>query len=170
MPFQKCQCIRVTVTTTTTTIIITFIESWMTISPSLNFIIFLDRGEGREKESKRNIDVLLPLTHPLLGIWPHNPGMCPDWELNLLQAGIQSTEPHQPGLRCKTSYVGMVNSGDWVTCLWQGKERKEGRKEGGKRRREKERNKSEKKENSQPTAWLPEKNEGVCRKERVKEG
>ena len=31
----------------------------------------------------------------------HNPGMCPDWESNQrpfgLQAGIQSTEPHQPG-------------------------------------------------------------------------
>ena len=30
-----------------------------------------------------------------------NPGMCPDWELNLhpgvLQAGTQSTEPHQSG-------------------------------------------------------------------------
>ena len=32
----------------------------------------------------------------------HNPGMCPDWELNQRpfgsQAGTQSTEPHQPGL------------------------------------------------------------------------
>ena len=32
----------------------------------------------------------------------HNPGMCPDWESNWqpfgLQAGTQSTEPHQPGL------------------------------------------------------------------------
>ena len=32
----------------------------------------------------------------------HNPGMCPDWESNLwpfgLQAGTQSSEPHQPGL------------------------------------------------------------------------
>ena len=31
----------------------------------------------------------------------HNPGMCPDWELNQrpsgLQAGAQPTEPHQPG-------------------------------------------------------------------------
>ena len=33
----------------------------------------------------------------------HNPGMCPDEELNQrplrLQAGAQSTEPHQPGLK-----------------------------------------------------------------------
>ena len=32
----------------------------------------------------------------------HNPGMCPDWESNQqpfdMQAGTQSTEPHQPGL------------------------------------------------------------------------
>ena len=31
----------------------------------------------------------------------HNPGMCPDWESNRQpfgsQAGVQSTEPHQPG-------------------------------------------------------------------------
>ena len=33
-----------------------------------------------------------------------NPGMCPDWESNRrpfgLQAGAQSTEPHQPGFPC----------------------------------------------------------------------
>ena len=38
---------------------------------------------------------------PLLGDLAHNPGMCPEWELNwwpfVLQAVIQSTEPHQPG-------------------------------------------------------------------------
>ena len=32
--------------------------------------LFLDRGEGREKEGERNIDVCLPLVHPLLGPWP----------------------------------------------------------------------------------------------------
>ena len=35
-----------------------------------------------------------------------NPGICPDWELNWqpfgLQAGTQSTEPHQPGLILST--------------------------------------------------------------------
>ena len=30
-------------------------------------ILFIFRGEGREKERKRNISVWLPLTHPLLG-------------------------------------------------------------------------------------------------------
>ena len=51
-------------------------------------ILFIFRGEGREKESKRNIEVC-------------NPDMCPDWELNQWsfssQAGTHSTEPHQPG-------------------------------------------------------------------------
>ena len=32
--------------------------------------LFLDRGEGREKERERNINVWLPLTRPLLGTWP----------------------------------------------------------------------------------------------------
>ena len=35
------------------------------------FIIYLlfNRGEEREKEGERNINVWLPLTHPLLGMW-----------------------------------------------------------------------------------------------------
>ena len=40
---------------------------------------------------------------PPTGDLAHNPGMCPDQELNLCpsgsQAGGQSTEPHQPGLK-----------------------------------------------------------------------
>ena len=38
----------------------------------LNYFIylFLERGEGREKDRERNINVCLPLTHPLLGTWP----------------------------------------------------------------------------------------------------
>ena len=39
---------------------------------------------------------------PPTGDLAHNPGMCPNWELNWrhfgLQPGTQSTEPHQPGL------------------------------------------------------------------------
>ena len=66
------------------------------------FIYFLEREEGREKERERNINVWLPLTCPVLGPdLAHNPGVCPDWESNQrpfgLQAGTQSTEPHQPG-------------------------------------------------------------------------
>ena len=33
------------------------------------FNLFLERGEGREKERERNINVWLPLMHPLLGTW-----------------------------------------------------------------------------------------------------
>ena len=32
--------------------------------------VFLERGEGREKERGRNINVWLPLVCPLLGTWP----------------------------------------------------------------------------------------------------
>ena len=34
------------------------------------FYLFLDRGERWEKERERNINVWLPLAHPLLGTWP----------------------------------------------------------------------------------------------------
>ena len=33
------------------------------------FYLFLERGEGKEKEGERNISVWLPLMHPLLGTW-----------------------------------------------------------------------------------------------------
>ena len=37
----------------------------------LDFVyLFLKRGEGREKERERNINVWLPLVPPLLGTWP----------------------------------------------------------------------------------------------------
>ena len=42
-----------------------------------DFLKFIDRGEGREKD-ERNKNVWLPLTHPPLGTWP--PGMCLGWE------------------------------------------------------------------------------------------
>ena len=36
----------------------------------LKIYLFLKRGERKEKERKRNINVWLPLTRPLLGTWP----------------------------------------------------------------------------------------------------
>ena len=32
--------------------------------------LFIDRGEGKEKERERNISVWLPLVRPVLGTWP----------------------------------------------------------------------------------------------------
>ena len=32
--------------------------------------LFLDRGERKEKERERNINVWLPIMHPLLWTWP----------------------------------------------------------------------------------------------------
>ena len=75
--------------------------------------LFLDRGEGREKERERNINVWLSLTCPFTRDPAHNPGMCLDWELNQqrfgFQASTQSTEPHEPGLssvpKCKKAVM-----------------------------------------------------------------
>ena len=36
----------------------------------------------REEERERNINVWLPLVHPLIGDLACNPGMRPDWESN----------------------------------------------------------------------------------------
>ena len=60
--------------------------------------LFLKRREWKEKEKEKNINVWLPL---MLTLLDHNVGMSPDQESNqqpfCLQAGTQSTEPHQPG-------------------------------------------------------------------------
>ena len=64
------------------------------------FYFFTERQKGREKEKETSLRGRLlqaPTGDPAC-----NPGMCPDWESNQqpfdLQAGAQSTEPHQPGL------------------------------------------------------------------------
>ena len=62
--------------------------------------LFLERGrEGERKEEKHQCVVA---SHaPPTGDPAHSSGMYPDWESNQRpfgsQAGIQSTEPHQPG-------------------------------------------------------------------------
>ena len=72
-----------------------------------DFTYFLERGEGREKERERNIDVQEKhpsgaSCRPPTGDLACNSGMGPDQESNLWpfswQAGAQPTEPHQPGL------------------------------------------------------------------------
>ena len=59
---------------------------------------FRDRGkEGEREGEKHQCASCSPPTGDLAG----NPGMYPDWDLNLqhfgLQANTQSTESHQPG-------------------------------------------------------------------------
>ena len=54
-----------------------------------------------EREGKKHQCVVVSRAPPT-GDLAHNPDMYPDWESNRwpfgLQAGIQSTELHQPGL------------------------------------------------------------------------
>ena len=50
-------------------------ESFLTITLAICFskdfmYLFLERGEGREKEREKNGNVWLPLTRPQLGTWP----------------------------------------------------------------------------------------------------
>ena len=58
------------------------------------------RGEG-EREGEKHRCVVASRAPPTRDL-AHNPGLCPDWELNQRpfgsQAGAQPTEPHQPGL------------------------------------------------------------------------
>ena len=59
--------------------------------------LFLESGEGREKEEgEKHQCVVAPLMPPT-GDMAHNPSMCPDWDLNQqsfgLRASTQSTEP-----------------------------------------------------------------------------
>ena len=65
----------------------------------LKIYVFLKREEGREKETETAVCGCL--SRAPTGDLAPNPGMCPDWESNWqpfgLQAGYQSTEPHQPG-------------------------------------------------------------------------
>ena len=67
--------------------------------------IFLERGEEKEKEKERNINVQdkyqsvtshTPTTRNLV----HNPGMCPDWELNQWPYGsCNDTQPTDTPVR-----------------------------------------------------------------------
>ena len=65
------------------------------------FPLFSESEEGREKERERNNQCVVASHAPSTGDLARNPGMCPDWESNHrpfgLQAGTESTEPHQPG-------------------------------------------------------------------------
>ena len=70
-----------------------------------NFIYLFLEGKGGRK-TERNINVWLPLVHPLLGTCPETQACALVWEWNWQpfgsQACSQSTEPHQPVLDWKT--------------------------------------------------------------------
>ena len=82
------------------------------------FLIFRQRGrEGKRKVEKHQC-VVASRVCPT-GDLAHNPGMCPAWESNQqpsgLQAGAQSTEPHQPGLILfLTSFLKLPYSSECV--------------------------------------------------------
>ena len=62
--------------------------------------LFFKRGEGREKERERNINVCLPLTWLPLGTWPTIQACAltgNEPETLWFTGCTQSTEPHQPG-------------------------------------------------------------------------
>ena len=75
--------------------------------------LFLERGEGREKERERNIDHLIASCIPPTGDLACNPGMCPDWDLNLWPFGLwdntQPTELYQSGQQVFLTYRTPVN-------------------------------------------------------------
>ena len=77
-------------------------------------ILFIFRARGREGErwGEKHQCVVASLTAPT-GHLAHDPGMCPDWELNLQpfgsQAPTQSTEPHQPGQDYFFMYMKLYN-------------------------------------------------------------
>ena len=64
--------------------------------------LFLERGEGREKERGKNINVWLPLKHPLLETWPATQACALTGNRTgdplVHRPALKSTEPHQPGL------------------------------------------------------------------------
>ena len=82
-----------------------FIKSFFPLFENIilkDFIyLFLERGEGREKDGEKNQCVVASRTPPS-GDLVCSPGMCPDWESNWQpldsQAHAQSTELYQPGL------------------------------------------------------------------------
>ena len=59
--------------------------------------LFVEMGEGREKERERNINVWLPLKRRLLGTCPVTQAWESKQQLFDSQAITQPTEPRQPG-------------------------------------------------------------------------
>ena len=82
------------------------------------FIFFRERKGGRKRWRETSMCGCLSSHVPRTGDVAGILGMCPDWELNQrpfgLQAGAQSTEPHQPGLTSsvvETKWVSQRQTG-----------------------------------------------------------
>ena len=64
------------------------------------FLYFRQKGREGEREGEKHQCVVASCPPPMEDL-VHNPGMCPNWELNWRHFGsqttTQSTEPHQPG-------------------------------------------------------------------------
>ena len=83
------------------------------------YLVFLERGDrGRKRGRKTSMceRYMVASSTPPTADLACNSGMCPDWESNFrpssLQAGAQSTEPHQPGL--KLSFILLGQYKYWV--------------------------------------------------------
>ena len=76
--------------------------------PNISFLFSSFRGEGEENEKERNINVWLPRTCPLLGTWPTTQACALMGKQPFgLQAGTQSTEPHQPGPDISSTHLAL---------------------------------------------------------------
>ena len=69
--------------------------------------LFLERGEGKEKERERNISVWLPLAHPVLGTWP-TPQAC-------ALTGNQISDP----LVCRLLLKALCHTSQYVRWLFK---------------------------------------------------
>ena len=56
--------------------------SWMRKWQGCFIYLFLERGEGREKEMERSMECVVASHLPPTGDPAHNPDLCPDWESN----------------------------------------------------------------------------------------
>ena len=85
LSFNSCKKLKVELSNKIRIILFLKIAHVFTFNVSLSFFfkrvlliyLFLDREEEREKERVSNINVWLPLAHPLLGTWPATQACAP---------------------------------------------------------------------------------------------
>ena len=89
--------------------------------------LFLERGEETEKEREWSIDVWeirrsVASHTSSSGDLPHNPGMCPDWELNLRFAGQHSIHwatPARAGSQFLIYWSSLIYKELFFFCCFQ---------------------------------------------------